>query len=132
MLSSAQNDREAPWAHNRWLGCCFQDHLEISAARLVRKRTESFDNLFDSILLAGHKYQPKLRLAERVQTAEKLLNISGVLQFDSSLQHHIDNVKLFVSSVLRGAVPPNLRTIPSHSLALVKIWGPLIRRYFRD
>jgi choline dehydrogenase-like flavoprotein len=132
LLSSAQNDREAPWGHNRWLGCCFQDHLEISAARLVRKRTESFDNLFDSILLAGHKYQPKLRLAERVQKAEKLLNIGGVLQFDSSLQHHIDNVKLFVSSVLRGAVPPNLRTIPSHSLALVKIWGPLIRRYFRE
>jgi choline dehydrogenase-like flavoprotein len=132
LLSSAQNDREAPWGRNRWLGCCFQDHLEISAARLVRKRTESFDNIFDSILLAGQKYQPKLRLAERVQEAERLLNISGVLQFDSSLRHHIDNVKLFVSSVLRGAVPPNLGSIPSHSLALLRIWGPLIRRYFRE
>jgi choline dehydrogenase-like flavoprotein len=132
LLSSAQNDREAPWGCNRWLGCCFQDHLEISAARLLPKRTKSFDNIFDSILLAGHKYQPKLRLAERVQEAEQLLNISGVLQFDSSLQHHIDNVKLFVSSVLRGAAPPNLRTIPSHSQALLRIWGPLIRRYFRE
>lgn len=132
LLNSAQNDREAPWGRNRWLGCCFQDHLEISAARLLRKRTETFDNIFDSILIAGQKYQPKLRLAERVQEVEGLLNISGVMQFDSSLQHHIDNVKLFVSSVLRGAVPPNLRTIPSHSRGLLKIWGPLIRRYFRE
>jgi choline dehydrogenase-like flavoprotein len=132
LLTAAQNDREAPWGRNSWLGCCFQDHLEISAARLRRKRTETFDNIFDSILLAGQKYQPKMRLAERVQKAERLLNISGVLQFDSSLQHHIDNVKLFVSSVLRGAVPPNLRTIPSHSLALLRIWGPLIRRYIQE
>jgi choline dehydrogenase-like flavoprotein len=71
-------------------------------------------------------------LAERVQKEEGLLNIGGVWQFDSSLQPHIDNVKLFVSSVLRGAIPPNLRAIPSHSLALLKIWSPLIRRYFRE
>ncbi|WP_024512536.1 GMC family oxidoreductase [Bradyrhizobium sp. ARR65] len=132
LLISAQNDRDAPWARNRWLGCCFQDHLEISAARLLRKSTDTFDNVFDSILFGGHKYQPKLRLPERVQKAERLLNISGVLQFDSSLQHHIDNLKLFVSSILRGAVPPNLTTIPSHSLTLLRIWGPLIRRYFRE
>ncbi|MBI5260648.1 MAG: GMC family oxidoreductase [Bradyrhizobium sp.] len=132
LLISAQNDRQAPWGRNRWLGCCFQDHLEISAARLLRKKTESFDGIFDSILLGGQKYQPKMRLSERVQEAERLLNISGVLQFDSSLQHHIDNVKLFVSSALRGAVPPNLKAVPGHSLALLRIWGPLIRRYFRE
>jgi choline dehydrogenase-like flavoprotein len=132
LLTSARNDRETPWGRNSWLGCCFQDHLEISAAQLLRKRTETFDNIFDTILLAGQKYQPKMRLAERVQKAEGLLNISGVLQFDSSLQHHIDNVKVFVSSVVRGAAPPNLRTIPSHSLALLRIWGPLVRRYIRE
>src|SRR5438552_6964173 len=58
--------------------------------------------------------------------------IIDVFQIDSSLQHQIDNVNLFVTSELRGAVPPNLRTIPRQSLALVKIWGPLIRRYFRE
>jgi len=82
MLTSAQNNREAPWARNKWLGCCSHDHLEIGAALLLRKQTQNFDNIFDSIQLAGYKYQLKLRLAEN----EQLLNVSGALQFDSLLQ----------------------------------------------
>ena len=48
------------------------------------------------------------------------------------MNEHIANLKLFVRTLRRGAVPPNLGGLPSHMAALGKVLGPLVVRYFRD
>jgi choline dehydrogenase-like flavoprotein len=129
LLASVQKNNALPWAQNIFVGRYFQDHLDVRAARVKPIDKKAFSNAFDNIYLNGYKYNPKIHLRERTQKEEKLLNIAAGFLFDSSLSAHLSNLKLFIRAFMRGAVPPNFKSIPSHIVALAKLWWPLVSRY---
>ena len=63
LLACAAEQPQAPGAGNPWVGAGFQDHLEMRGARVHLLDKPRFLRTFQNIVLGGHKYQPKLRLA---------------------------------------------------------------------
>ncbi|SDA36959.1 GMC oxidoreductase [Sphingomonas sp. NFR15] len=132
MLAAAQARPDLPWANNKWVGCAFQDHLDIRVADVTLLDKKAFGNIFDNIFLNGYKYNPKVVLARSVQEEIGTTNIAGTFVFESSLSAHLANFKIFAKALRNGAMPPNLRSMPSHFAALMKIWLPLVTRYLKD
>ena len=132
MLAAAADSPELSWANNPWVGSSFQDHLDIHAAKVDVLDMKRFGQLFDNIFLRGFKYNPKLVLAPAVQLERGLTNVAGSFIFESSLADHLSNVKIFIRALRNGIVPPNLKSLPTHVMSLLKVWYPLILRYLRD
>lgn len=132
MLATAQRNPALPWAGNPWVGLGFQDHLDCYAATVEPIDKKAFNDIFDNIFIKGYKYNPKLALASHVQEAQGITNIAAVMAFSSSMGEHLGNIKIFLRSLRSGVVPPNLRSMPQHLMALGKIWWPLVSRYIRD
>lgn len=132
MLAAAQARPELPWAGNPWVGAAFQDHLDLRVGAVTPIDKKKFGNAFDNIFLKGFKYNPKIVLARSVQEELKITNVGGVFIFESSLTEHLSNLKIFLKAMRNGALPPNLKSMPSHLSALAKIWWPLVLRYVKD
>jgi choline dehydrogenase-like flavoprotein len=132
MLAFARNRPELPWAGNAHVGSAFQDHLDVRAAEVIRIDKKRFSDTFDNIFLNGFKYNPKVVLASNVQEAERITNVAGVFDFDSSVGEHLAHLKILLRALRNGAKPPNLASMPMHLAALAKIWWPLIVRYLKD
>jgi choline dehydrogenase-like flavoprotein len=82
--------------------------------------------------LKGFKYTPKVTLATEVQEAHHITNVGAVFTFESSLTEHLSNLKIFLRAMRSGAKPPNLRSMPTHVRALLRVWWPLLIRYLKD
>lgn len=132
MLAAAHARPDLPWANNGWVGSAFQDHLDIRVADVTLLDKKGFGNIFDNVFLKGYKYNPKVVLARSVQEKIGTTNIAGAFVFESSLSAHLANFKIFAKALRNGAMPPNLRSMPSHFAALMKIWLPLVTRYLKD
>lgn len=132
MLYSGEVEPTLPWSKNENVGRRFQDHLDIQIAKVHIRNKKTFSKLFENIAIKGRKYQPKIKLNSQLQSELKTVNMSASFIFDSSLSEHIDNVKLFLRSVSRGGMPENWKSIPKHILAMLSIFWPLIKRYFKD
>ena len=132
MLACARNRPELPWAGNAHVGSAFQDHLDVNAAEVIPIDKKRFSDTFDNIYLNRFKYNPKVALASNVQKAERITNVAGVFDFDSSVGEHLSNLKILLRALRSGAKPPNLASMPMHVAALAKIWWPLIVRYLKD
>jgi choline dehydrogenase-like flavoprotein len=132
MLASARNRPALPWAGNAHVGVAFQDHLDVHAAEVIPIDKKRFDDAFDNIFINRLKYSPKVVLAPHVQETERVTNVAGVFDFDSSVGEHLSQLKILLRALRHGAKPPNLASMPMHFAALAKIWWPLIVRYLRD
>jgi choline dehydrogenase-like flavoprotein len=132
MLACARQHPDLPWADNAHVGSAFQDHLDVRAAEVIPIDKKRFSDAFDNIFLGGFKYNPKVVLASNVQEAERITNVAGVFDFDSSVGEHLSHLKIFLRAIRNGARPPNLASTPAHLAALAKIWWPLIVRYLKD
>jgi choline dehydrogenase-like flavoprotein len=131
MLATAHANPALPWADNAWIGRAFQDHLDLRVADVEPIDRKRFADTFDNIFIEGFKYTPKVVLSQPAQEKAKVSNVGGVL-VRSSLTEHLGNVKIFLRALRNGAVPPNLKALPSHFAALAKVWWPLVTRYLRD
>ena len=121
--------RAAPWAGNPWLGKGFTDHIDCFGGQVTPLDKKRFHDLFDNAYLDGLKYAPKLKLSSRVQIERQLFGVTAFFLFNSSLQEHLGNAKLFVRSLFRG----NVRALPNplHLVASLRVAAPMIARYLR-
>ncbi len=81
LLHAAQDPNwPCPWRENQNLGRYFQDHLggRIGPIRPANKRV--FFDLFGTILFAGRKFQPKIRVRNEVQMGRQTLNVQAFLR----------------------------------------------------
>lgn len=134
LLASAAEQPEAPWAGNSWVGAGFQDHLEMRGGRVHLLDKPRFLRTFQNIVLAGHKYQPKLRLNTPAGTtgAEPALNVTGYFAFESSVGEHLQHLKVLVRSLLRGGLPrQGMGETLRHLRGMGSAWVPMIVQYLR-
>lgn len=140
LLASAAEQPQAPWAGNTWVGAGFQDHLEMRGGRVHLLDKPRFLRTFQNIVLAGHKYQPKLRLNTGAGSTgdEPTLNVTGYFAFESSIAEHLQHLKVMVKSLLRGGLPRegqglglNLAEMLRHMRGMGSAWVPMIVQYLR-
>jgi len=133
LLSSPLSDgRCAPWRDRPWLGRGFMDHIDVSAGTVAVFDRRRFHDAFDNLFVQRRKFTPKLKLSPSAQRRRQLLGVAGHMMFDSAYQEHIDNLKLFVRSLVRGRAPSNLLAMPEHVVGVMKVAAPLALRYFRS
>ncbi|MGE0350786.1 GMC oxidoreductase [Hydrogenophaga sp.] len=134
LLACAAEQPGAPWADNRWVGAGFQDHLEMRGGRVHLLDKPRFLRTFQNIVLAGHKYQPKLRLNPDAIDAGggAALQVTGYFAFESSVAEHLQHLKVLARSLLRGGVPrQSLGEMLRHARGMGRAWIPMIVHYLR-
>lgn len=130
MLACAQEG--APWAGNPWLGCGFQDHLDVSAGKVHVLDKRRFDDLAQNIVWRGFKYMPKLVATPAAQAAGEMTHIAASIVVESALGEHLAKLKIAARSILNGTRPKNLGGVLASALATMRVWLPLTLRYVRD
>jgi len=134
LLACAAEQPQAPWADNPWVGAGFQDHLEMRGGRVHLLDKPRFLRTFQNIVLGGHKYQPKLRLATGAGAlaADPALQVTGYFAFESSIAEHLQHLKVLVRSLKRGGLPrQGLGALVRHLRGLGSAWLPMIVQYLR-
>lgn len=134
----------ATWSDSPHLGRPLIDHLDVTAGEVKVIDHRRFHALFDSILVGGHRYYPKLRLSPGVQRQEGLVDAAALFLYRSRYTEHMDYLKMFVRSLREGGLPIKMRTgdhegghtsilaLPGHVFAVASASLPLLVRYFRD
>lgn len=134
LLACAAEQPQAPWADNPWVGAGFQDHLEMRGGRVHLLDKPRFLRTFQNIVLGGHKYQPKLRLATGAGAlaTDPALQVTGYFAFESSIAEHLQHLKVLVRSLKRGGLPRRgLGDMLRHIRGLGSAWVPMIVQYLR-
>jgi len=108
----------APWSDNRWLGRGFMDHLEGTIATLAPINRKLFRALFNNVFIKGMKLQPRLKLAEELQSRDKLLGAALHVKFDTELEEHVQNAKIFISGLLKGRFSDPKKILPEFWAAM--------------
>ena len=123
------NGCPAPWSGNPWLGQGFTDHVDAYAGSVVPIEQTRFHALFDSIMLKGLKYTPKIKLSQLAQRRDRLLGIAAMFLFNSRYKEDLDRLKVLVKALLHGKIDRSLLAIPGRLLPVSRIAIPLIARY---
>ncbi|WP_426042976.1 GMC oxidoreductase [Brevundimonas sp. TWP2-3-4b1] len=132
LLAEARRDPTVPWARNPWVGTGFADHIVCDVGTVEIHDYKRFHDLFDSIYLGKFRYYPKLRSSNSAQRRLEMPELGAHFVFDNRFSSHLDNIKLFVRSLLEGRLPSNPLAMLRHVLAVASISLPLIFRYFKD
>ena len=126
-----EDGRATVWADNPWLGRGFIDHIDCTAASVHVRDDRRFHNLFDNAILDGIKYQPKLRLNERAQENNGMVEVACHFVFNSALSEQLANAKIFFKGLALGRLDGSVSEIPERLRTLIKVGGPMIARYCR-
>jgi choline dehydrogenase-like flavoprotein len=118
----------APWSHNPWLGRGFMDHLEGSVATIVPINPKMFRALFANVFIKGMKLQPRLKLSEALQSRDELLGAAFHVQFDTELEEHVQNAKIFISGLLKGRFSNPAKIVPEFWAAM-RVGFPIAWHY---
>jgi choline dehydrogenase-like flavoprotein len=117
---------ECPWRDNPHVGRWFQDHLVGRVAAVEVLDRHRFFNIFSTIVCSGHKFQPKLRLTNATLKNTRILNIQGMMSFESSISENLVYLKQFLKAALYsrkisgvGDLFRNLRACGKHLLPLM-------------
>ena len=119
-----------PWHASPWLGRGFMDHLDCRAGRIVPVDDRKFHAAFDNIYLGGLKYSPRLRLSEEAQRSGELLGSAAYIDFSSSMNEHLNNLKILLRGLARGRFSQSLAALPG-SIAAMRFVLPMALRYLR-
>jgi len=130
--SAAVRDWDCPWRDNRLIGSRFHDHLSGRVAFVYPENAQVFFKTFCNILLAGRKYQPKLRLQNETLRSDRLLNTQGQLIFESSVTENLVYLKQFVKAAIYSRRITGLRDLLTNLRACSKYLVPIIWSYMRD
>jgi choline dehydrogenase-like flavoprotein len=131
LLLTAKKAPSLPWAQNSNIGQYFQDHLDLVIGRIEMKDRKSFSDLFENVVIDGHKYQPKIRLRTAVLRELGCLNIACTVRFDSAIAEDMQLLKQFFRSLLRGSRVDKPWKSLKRMAALGHVWFPLMWRYVR-
>lgn len=98
--AAAAQDWDCPWRHNENVGAYFQDHLVGRVASVEVLDRKRFFNTFSTIVQSGHKFQPKLRLTDETLQRSRIMNLQGMMSFESSISENLVYLKQFLKAVL--------------------------------
>jgi choline dehydrogenase-like flavoprotein len=121
-----------PWRENKFVGTHFQDHLGGRVATVRPVDHQVFFKTFCNILLAGHKYQPKLRFANETLESDRLLNTQGQFVFESSVSENLVYLKQFVRAAIYSRQIAGIRDLVANLRACSKYLVPIMWAYIRD
>jgi hypothetical protein len=121
-----------PWHANPFLGRCFYDHAAVVVGDVKISDKRRFDSVFENVFLNGYKYNPKLKLSEKIQRDRGLLQACGAFIFATSYKHNAEMLRHFMRSLRRGRLPGNWFDMPRHFFALAKVAVPMVLRYLRS
>jgi len=127
LLHPLADGKAAPWSGNPWLGCGFADHLEGTIASVKPRNRATFRRLFENVVVKGMKLQPRLRVSERLQWDEQLLNFALHFRFDT--QENFENAKIFFSGLLRGRFNAPKGQLVRQLVSAVKVGVPMALHY---
>lgn len=129
LLSPLTGGHAPSWSRNPWVGRGFIDHLDVVAATVRLIDPKKFHATFDNLYVDGLKYFPRVKLSRDAQEVAGSLEVAGRFEFRSNYKEHLDNLKLFVRSLMSGRMPSNISQVPSHLSAVWSVSAPLIWRY---
>jgi choline dehydrogenase-like flavoprotein len=117
---------DCPWRHNKNVGAFFQDHVVGRVASLEVLDRRRFFKTFSTIVWSGHKFQPKLRLKDETLQRSRIMNIQGMMSFESSISENLVYLKQFLKAALYsrklsgiGDLGRNLRACGKHLIPLM-------------
>jgi choline dehydrogenase-like flavoprotein len=118
-----------PWGNNRNIGRYFQDHLIGRVASVEIHDRKRFFNTFSTIVRAGQKFQPKLRLQDAALRSERILNLYGMMAFESSVSENLVYLKQFLKAAIFSRRIDGLSDLFRNLLACWKHLLPLMWKY---
>lgn len=127
--TAQQSEWPVPWRNNDNVGRYFQDHIggRVGEVRPIDKKR--FLDLFSHIVLRGSKFQPKLRLSNRVLEADHVLNMHAILHFESSVSENLVFLKQFLKAALYSRKINGVGELVKHLMASWRHLPPLMWRY---
>jgi choline dehydrogenase-like flavoprotein len=130
LLHVASSDgKRCPWRNNRNIGRYFQDHLIGRVASIEVRDKKRFFNTFSTIVRSGQKFQPKLRLEDATLRSERILNLYGMMSFESSVSENLVYLKQFLKAAIFSRKIDGISDLFRNLLACWKHLLPLMWKY---
>jgi len=130
--AAAATDWDCPWRKNENVGAYFQDHLVGRVGSLEVFERKHFLEVFSTLIWGGHKFQPKLRLANEALQNTRILNVQGMMSFESSVSENLTYLKQFVKAAIYSRTCSNVGDLFRNLRAGGKYLLPLMWRYAMD
>ncbi len=130
--SAAADNWDCPWRGNANVGAYFQDHLGARLGSVKPRDTKQFFNAFSTVVVAGQKFQPKIRLRAEAQERKCALGIHGILAFESSVSENLVYLKQFVKAALYSRRISGVGDVVRNAAACAKYLVPLMWRFAID
>jgi len=118
-----------PWRDNDNIGRYFQDHIGGRVASVHPVDKKRFLDLFSSIVLAGEKFQPKLRLENATLERDRVLNMHAMLHFESAVGENLVFLKQFLKAAVYSRKISGVGEFLRNMIACGKHLPPLMWRY---
>jgi len=118
-----------PWGNNRNIGRYFQDHLIGRVASVEIRDKKRFFNTFSTIVRSGQKFQPKLRLNDATLRTERILNLYGMMAFESSVSENLVYLKQFLKAAIFSRKIEGVGDLFRNLIACWKHLLPLMWKY---
>jgi choline dehydrogenase-like flavoprotein len=130
--AALDSDWHCPWRENQNIGRYFQDHLVGRIGPIRPANNKTFFDMFCNILYDGLKFQPKIRMPNKVLERQKILNIQALLAFEGKASEHLVYLKQFLKAALIKRQLSGIGDVLKHGAGVVKYLLPLTLRYVRD
>jgi choline dehydrogenase-like flavoprotein len=126
LLDAAANpDSDCPWRDNDNIGGWFQDHLGGRLGYIRPRNAKAFYDVFCTVVLQGHKFQPKVRLADEALRQEPILNCQAMITFENSIRENLVFLKQFVKAAVYsrkiGSLPDFVRNVLACSRHMIPL-----------
>ncbi len=132
LLTSALDDPGCPWAGNDNLGRYFQDHLGAKIAVIRPTDLSRFFRIFSSIHWRGQKFQPKLRLEERLIRERGILSTQAMIAFEGSVSENLLFLRQFLKAAVFSRSFDGISSIPRTLAGCAAYLPPLMWTYIKD
>jgi choline dehydrogenase-like flavoprotein len=132
LLLAGRQHPTAAWAGNENIGAYFQDHLDLVVGRINRRDVKKVANAFENAVIAGKKYQPKIRASDTGSKDDIGLNVAASLQFESNFSEDIEMFKKMIRNIRTGQGMGGFGWNNWLGLLVqIRVWYPLAWRYIR-
>lgn len=127
--AASSTEWECPWRDNENVGAYFQDHLigRVGSVEIIDR--QRFFNTFSTIVRSGHKFQPKVRLSDRMLRQSRILNIHAMMSFESSISENLVYLKQFLKAAIYSRKVSGIKDFIVNLHACGKHLLPLMWKY---
>jgi choline dehydrogenase-like flavoprotein len=133
LLHSAQDPGwQAPWRENRNIGRYFQDHLGGMIASFHPTDKPAFFRMFSNVVYSGRKFQPKIRMRNKVQAKQQLYNTQVFFAFESEVSEHMVYLRQFLRAALYNRKLTGIGDMCRNAIGMARYLIPLMWKYVWD